>query len=71
MGNVTNNFMNDATNAVTNVVTNDVTNPSGAVDSIFTQLKSSPDAATRGYIGGWVWVFHGAVSNDNENIKAL
>lgn len=38
----------------------------GAVDSIFTQLKSSPDAATRGYIGGWVWVFHGATFSVNK-----
>jgi len=36
------------------------------VNSAFTQLKSTPDAATRGYIGGWVWVFHGATFSVNK-----
>lgn len=44
---------------------NDKTFYSG-VDSAFTKLKSTPDAATRGYIGGWVWVFHGATFSVNK-----
>lgn len=38
----------------------------GGEDTIFNKVKGSPDAATRGFIGGWVWIFHGATFSVNK-----